>query len=697
MFLTFIKTAWVILRKDLAIWLHQPANIAATVLPPLAFLLVQALGAAAVGRSPVALVVQDTGPQAVHMANIIHQADVFRNQDAHSQPAQALLKNLSVVAVITIPPDFTQHVAAHETAPIDVTVNNLNLDFTNDIRRSVPDAITQYYQAQDSASPIKITLQEQDLRHRDVQFFQYAVLPTIVLLLMISGLVSGGLSAAREWERRTIKELLLSPATNGAIITGKVLAGFVTTRVWRPPADLAVYATPAVLERATRLSRCGTDPAVPVVASGPGAAATLDDKNIEAQAVMVFENFRRNDFAGAYPYARTLIENLTPEKAAGILRTAEFGDPWLYLELAERMEEKDLLYQGVLPHKPKEMCRIRISVAHRCGYCSTVRSNIAKAEGLTEDMIDDLSEYSGSKRFSARNGSGRKRCCSCTATMFLLKTPCVAQDKSPTTSNSMGLPFFSAGHRAHASSDICRIATKSTSPWGRNRSRSCPPRLPAPIRASRTLSLAATAPETPWVFSRAAAPAGVAGSEGLFGHLRESDATRPLLFSVEVRDEAGALLASPLLVGEEGRKLHLDLSQSGGPDNEPVRMSLDLAPHGRGVVDQQLSIRWGLQDVQRAQKRIAGRDHRRELATGNRELSRVDPREQLDAELLRAVLVGGVGDDQAALSELVRNVLLGDRLDLAPRWHTGQVHGLERESGHLYAAARAPGIPTLAA
>jgi phage gp29-like protein len=39
---------------------------------------------------------------------------------------------------------------------------------------------------------------------------------------------------------------------------------------------------------------------------------------------------------------------LTPQKAVGILRQAEYGDPWLMLELAERMEEKDLLYQGVL-------------------------------------------------------------------------------------------------------------------------------------------------------------------------------------------------------------------------------------------------------------------------------------------------------------------------------------------------------------
>src|SRR3954466_5339872 len=60
------------------------------------------------------------------------------------------------------------------------------------------------------------------------------------------------------------------------------------------------------------------------------------------------------------------------------------------------------LYDGLLPHKLKEMCRIKISVAHQCGYCSTVRSNVAKAEGLTEDIINDLSCYATSDRFTPR-------------------------------------------------------------------------------------------------------------------------------------------------------------------------------------------------------------------------------------------------------------------------------------------------------
>jgi AhpD family alkylhydroperoxidase len=61
-----------------------------------------------------------------------------------------------------------------------------------------------------------------------------------------------------------------------------------------------------------------------------------------------------------------------------------------------------ILYEGVLPHKLKELCRIKISVAHQCGYCSTVRSNVAKAEGLTEEMVGDLFDHAGSRHFSAR-------------------------------------------------------------------------------------------------------------------------------------------------------------------------------------------------------------------------------------------------------------------------------------------------------
>src|SRR5207237_67094 len=93
---------------------------------------------------------------------------------------------------------------------------------------------TQFYQAQGSASPIKVTMHEHDLRQRDVQLFEYSVIPTLLLLTMISSLVNGGLATAREWETRTVKELLLSPGARGAIIDGNFLAGGIGLLAFEP-------------------------------------------------------------------------------------------------------------------------------------------------------------------------------------------------------------------------------------------------------------------------------------------------------------------------------------------------------------------------------------------------------------------------------------------------------------------------------
>jgi ABC-type multidrug transport system permease subunit len=226
---TFVRTICALWRKDWIVWLHNWPNVAATIVPPLTFLLVGVLGAAAVGRNPIALVTLDQGPKGIQMHDIFHESGVFRITDATPQQAQIMLNKVNVSAVITIPADFSQRIKTHRRVMIGVTINNLNLDFANDIRRSVPDVITQFYQAQGNASPIKVTVQEHDLRPRDIQLFQFEVLPTIILLLTLSGLVSSSLSTAREWETSTVKELLLSPTARSVILIGKVLFGFTIT------------------------------------------------------------------------------------------------------------------------------------------------------------------------------------------------------------------------------------------------------------------------------------------------------------------------------------------------------------------------------------------------------------------------------------------------------------------------------------
>jgi len=101
------------------------------------------------------------------------------------------------------------------------------------------------------------------------------------------------------------------------------------------------------------------------------------------------------------PQIRAMIESAertgAPDpRVVSIMTRSEVGTAWVECW-------NKVLYRGVLPHKLKEMCRIKISVAHQCGYCSTVRSNVAKAEGLTEEMIEALlNDYESSKLFTAK-------------------------------------------------------------------------------------------------------------------------------------------------------------------------------------------------------------------------------------------------------------------------------------------------------
>jgi ABC-2 type transport system permease protein len=222
-------TIWAIVRKDISVWLRQPVTMAATILPALLLVLVIYVSAAAVGRNPVDLVVQDNGPYARQLVAVLRHSDAFVVK-RETTPGQAAhdLQRLAVAAVITIPPSFDTAYVASQPDPVTIQINNLNLDFTNDLRRSLPAAITDFYATKNN-SPIHIAVSETDLRAQDVSLPQFELVPDLVLLLTIAGLINGGMAAAREWEELTIKELLLAPISRATLVAGKLLSAWLTT------------------------------------------------------------------------------------------------------------------------------------------------------------------------------------------------------------------------------------------------------------------------------------------------------------------------------------------------------------------------------------------------------------------------------------------------------------------------------------
>src|SRR5437016_14596833 len=71
---------------------------------------------------------------------------------------------------------------------------------------------------------------------------------------------------------------------------------------------------------------------------------------------------------------------LTPERLIAILREAEAGDPFLYLELAEEMEEKDLHYLAVLTTRKQTDTQLDILVTPASSACDDVRAADALRE-----------------------------------------------------------------------------------------------------------------------------------------------------------------------------------------------------------------------------------------------------------------------------------------------------------------------------
>src|SRR5260370_30181278 len=128
-------------RKDLTIWYRRPVVILATVASPLAYIAVIYFVSFTIGRNPVALVVQGGGPQAARLASVIQHSESFITHPMSLGDAHAALARMDVEAVITIPAGFDAALAAGHGL-VTMTVNNVNADEPDDLRRALPAALT---------------------------------------------------------------------------------------------------------------------------------------------------------------------------------------------------------------------------------------------------------------------------------------------------------------------------------------------------------------------------------------------------------------------------------------------------------------------------------------------------------------------------------------------------------------------------
>ncbi|GAC1374608.1 MAG: ABC transporter permease [Ktedonobacteraceae bacterium] len=220
-----LRVIWACAKKDIRTALTERLFTIIGVFIPLNFLILLSLFVLAGSNAPTAVVMQDSGPYAQQFYTAMSQAHSFRLQHASANEANSLLAAGKIVAVVTIPADFDARVQQNQPVQVDVAINNLNTDFTADIRRAVPLSITTFY-AKAFPRVVTVTPSEHDAYRQDTDYVPYLAVSILVVGVVVGGLLQSGTAAAREWERETMKELLLSPASRGAMLLGKMLGAF---------------------------------------------------------------------------------------------------------------------------------------------------------------------------------------------------------------------------------------------------------------------------------------------------------------------------------------------------------------------------------------------------------------------------------------------------------------------------------------
>nr|HET6903081.1 ABC transporter permease [Ktedonobacteraceae bacterium] len=221
-----MRVIWACMKKDIKSALTERVFTILSVFVPVNILILLSLFVLSGGQAPTAVVMQDNGPYAQQFYTAMSHAHSFRLQQASASDAENLIQTGRIVAVVTIPSNFDTSIQRNQPVQVGVQINNLNTDFTNDIRRAVPLSITSFY-AKAFPNLVPITPHEIDLHAQDTDYIPYLTVSILVVGLTLAGILQSGTASAREYENETIKELLLSPASRWSIIVGKMLGAFV--------------------------------------------------------------------------------------------------------------------------------------------------------------------------------------------------------------------------------------------------------------------------------------------------------------------------------------------------------------------------------------------------------------------------------------------------------------------------------------
>ncbi|MFL5658292.1 MAG: ABC transporter permease [Ktedonobacteraceae bacterium] len=216
--------------------------LALTIVQAVTFLFLVSLFGMTGSRAPTAILDEDHGPYAkAFISQLVAAHHSFDLRPMDEASALDALHRGSLVAIITIPKDFSYAIAHEKETTIHVSVDNVNTDMTADIERALPSAIVAFGK-QHRLPGIRLQAIEVDLINHDTGFIPYLVVSGLALDAFIIASILSAMAVAREFETGTIKFLAVAPVHPLLSLLGRMLAtDLIASAAMVLPVALAVF------------------------------------------------------------------------------------------------------------------------------------------------------------------------------------------------------------------------------------------------------------------------------------------------------------------------------------------------------------------------------------------------------------------------------------------------------------------------
>ena len=221
-----------LIRKEFLQIIRDPSSIAIALLLPVVLLILFGYGVSLDAKHiPIAVVLEDHGPEAKNFAGELGGSDYFEPQmisDMAVAEEQMMLHH--VKAIVRIRPDFSHHVKIGSGATIQVIVDGVDANYARLVLGYLQGAWGKWLEhtAQLEGRPVAgaVQIEQRIWFNSEVRSRNFLVPGLIALIMTLIGALLTAMVMAREWERGTMEALLVTPVRMREIIFSKLAAYF---------------------------------------------------------------------------------------------------------------------------------------------------------------------------------------------------------------------------------------------------------------------------------------------------------------------------------------------------------------------------------------------------------------------------------------------------------------------------------------